>query len=461
MVNRDYAILLFKDEKEKILPETFMKIFFENQKKTKFKFNENEYFIVKNRDSQWIIFMGGGKIKEFSAFKLREIYQKLNKIAETLKIKKITLLNNTLRKISFDYKFEIGLMNSLLNYKFTKKSKKDGKKSFKMEINGIPKESEVYGEAINFTRSLINGSAENINPESMEKIVYDNFSSENFKIKTIKGTELEKRGFGGIIAVGKGGGKPPRLINIEYKHKKAEKTVSLVGKTVTFDSGGLNVKPYKAMEDMKIDMSGGAVVLGILKLANELNLPINIKGYIPTVENMPGPVSYKQGDFVKIYNGKTVEIKHTDAEGRLIIADALSLAAEEKTELIMDFATLTGAAISALGTKIAAILGNNNSYIKKLMKIGWENLEPLWQLPMPEFYEKDIESDIADLKNTGYGEGGGTLKAAMFLREFIKGKKWIHIDIAGPSFFEKGDFFGLKKATGFGVRTIIDFLKQF
>ena len=175
MVNRDYAILLFKDEKEKILPETFMKIFFENRKKTKFKFNENEYFIVKNRDSQWIIFMGGGKIKEFSAFKLREIYQKLNKIAETLKIKKITLLNNTLRKISFDYKFEIGLMNSLLNYKFTKKSKKNGKKSFKMEINGIPNESEVYGEAINFTRSLINGSAENINPESMEKIVYDNF----------------------------------------------------------------------------------------------------------------------------------------------------------------------------------------------------------------------------------------------------------------------------------------------
>ncbi len=459
MKNRDYAIILFKDDKEKNLPDDFMKLFSENRKKGKFKFNENEYFIVRNHDSQWIIFLGGGRIKEFSAFKLREIYLKLNKIAETLKIKKITLLNRTLKKLGFDYKFEIGLMNSLFNYRFIKKSKKERDKGFKIEINGIPKESEIYGEAINFTRSLINGSAEEINPETMEKTVYDNFDSNNFKINIIKGEELEKRGFGGIIAVGKGGGKSPRLINIEYNHKKAVKTVSLVGKAVTFDSGGLNVKPYKAMEDMKIDMSGGSVVLGILKLANELNLPINLKGYIPTVENMPGPLSYKQGDFVKIYNGKTVEIKHTDAEGRLILADALSLAAEENTDLIMDFATLTGAAISALGTKIAAILGNNDTLIKKIVKQGWNNLEPLWQLPMPEFYEKDIESDIADLKNTGYGEGGGTLKAAMFLEQFVNGKNWIHLDIAGPSFFETGDFFGLKKATGFGVRTTMDFLK--
>ncbi len=459
MKNKNYVLILFKEEKTKYIPAKFLEIFNKEVKKRKFKYDENEYLIVKDSIGGWIIFISGGRLKKFDKYKLREVYLKLKKIGETLKIQKFYLLIDSLKHIIFDYKFEIGLMNTILNYEFSKKSKEPKRKNFIIQTAKIPEKSKIYGENINFARTLINSSAEDINPATLEKIIYNDFRGKDFDINIIKEKELKERGFGGILAVGKGGGKSPRLIRVDYKYKDALKTIALVGKAVTFDSGGLNIKPYKAMEDMKIDMSGGAIVLAIIKLAKELKLPINIKGYIPAVENMPGPDSYKQGDFVKLYNGKTVEIKHTDAEGRLILADALALAAEERPDLIIDFATLTGAAISALGTKIAAILGNNEPLIKKMIKIGWNNLEPLWKLPMPEFYERDIESDIADLKNTGYGEGGGTLKAAMFLKNFIGKNDWIHIDIAGPSYFENGEFFGLKKATGFCVRTIIDFLE--
>lgn len=452
------AVLVISFKGESIPEKKLENIFRSAKRGSKFKNKMGDYLITKD-GNRWIIFYSLGKRKKVDVFILREAILKVREIVKTLKIEKIKVFEKNLRKLPLDYNFEISLFSSLLNYRFERKKEK---KKEKDEVSFVfTKKSKVVDEylsAINFVRDLINAGADEINPESLEKIVKNEFRE--FKVRIYKGKELINKGFGGILAVGRGGAYEPRLIKIEYLPEKYNKTIALVGKAVTFDSGGLNVKPYSAMEDMKIDMSGGAVVLGVIKLASKLKLPIRIKGYIPTVENMPGPRSYKQGDIVKIYNGKTVEIRHTDAEGRLILADALSLAEEEGADLIIDYATLTGSCITALGTKIAAILGTDKKALKRMYDISWNIQEPLWELPLPDFYEKDVKSDIADVKNTGYGTGGGTIKAALFLKEFIEKTKWLHLDIAGPVYFDKGNFFGLKGATGFGVRLTVEFLKD-
>ena len=454
---KGFVIFVFKDRE--LGDKKYSYLLDKEKRKFKFKNKIGDY-VISNGGEKWFIFYSLGKEKKVDIFSFREALLKVRKIALTLKINELKVYERNIKNLPFDYRFEIPFYSSLLNYKFLRKkeSKKD-EGIVKFKISKEKKEVKLYNEAVKFVRELVNAGADEINPDSLERIAKEEFSS--LKLKVYKGKELEKKGFGGILAVGKGGNYEPRLIRVEYSPKNYKKTVSLVGKAVTFDSGGLNVKPYSAMEDMKIDMSGGAIVFGVLKLAKALNLPIRIIGYVPAVENMPGPKSYKQGDIVKIYNGKTVEIKHTDAEGRLILADALSLSNEEGADLIVDYATLTGACISALGTKIAAIMGTDKSSLRKFYEISWKIQEPLWELPLPEFYEKDVKSDIANIKNTGYGIGGGTIKAGLFLKEFIGKRKWLHLDVAGPVYFEKGDFFGIKGATGFGVRLTIEFLKEF
>ncbi len=451
------GLIVFLFSGENFSDKKLKKLFEKDKRKFGFKNKKGDY-ILSLDEKRWVIFYSLGKKKNLNVFALREAILKIRKIALTLKIKELKVYERNLRDLSFDYKFETLYYSALLNYSYQRKKNNDGAETVNFIFSKKPEGLDYYVSTVNFVRDLVNGGADEVNPEYLEKIAKRDFNG--FKVKIIKGKELEEKGFGGIIAVGKGGGYDPRLIKIEYSPKSYKKTVALVGKAVTFDSGGLNVKPYSAMEDMKIDMSGGAIVLGVLKLAKYLKLPVQIKGYIPAVENMPGPKAYKQGDIVKIYNGKTVEIRHTDAEGRLILADALSLADEEGADLIVDFATLTGACISALGTKIAAILGTDKKSLKKMFEISWKIQEPLWELPLPDFYEKDVKSEIADIKNTGYGIGGGTIKAALFLKEFIGKRKWLHLDVAGPVYFEKGDFFGLKGATGFGVRLTIEFLKH-
>ncbi|MFM7212624.1 MAG: leucyl aminopeptidase, partial [Actinomycetota bacterium] len=262
--------------------------------------------------------------------------------------------------------------------------------------------------------------------------------------------------FGGILAVGQGSANPPRLVRLEYSPKGAKRTVALVGKGVTFDSGGLSLKPPKAMETMKCDMSGAAAVIAAMGAIARLKPKVRVIGWIPTVENMPGGHAQRPGDVITIYGGRTVEVLNTDAEGRLILADAIVRAAEEKPDLIVDAATLTGAQTIALGDRTSGVMGNGDEIRDKVWDSSKRAGEIMWHMPIPEESRGTLDSPIADIKNIGDGKGG-MLSAAAFLAEFVpEGTPWVHLDIAGPAFNEGGPYgYTPKGGTGAAVRTFI------
>ena len=285
------------------------------------------------------------------------------------------------------------------------------------------------------------------------------------KCNVISKSELKKKGFGGITAVGQGSKNEPKLIILEHNGgAKNEKPIVLVGKAVTFDTGGISLKPGEKMDEMKFDKCGGCTVLGIMKAVSELRLPINVVGIIPSVENMPGGESYRPGDIIKLYSGKTAEILNTDAEGRLILADALAYGEKHYSpKTIIDFATLTGACIVALGTNVAGIVSNNEKLTKKIMDSSKRTTEEVWELPLTQDYMNMIKSDVADMKNMGIGRAAGTITAAAFLRNAIKNTPWTHFDIAGVAWTQlatKEKPYNPKGATGFGVRLILDYLQN-
>jgi leucyl aminopeptidase len=229
-----------------------------------------------------------------------------------------------------------------------------------------------------------------------------------------------------------------------------------VGKGITFDSGGLSLKPASAMQDMKGDMAGAAVVLGVVEAASKLQLPIRIDAFVPVAENMPGQYAFKPGDIITFNNNKTVEIINTDAEGRLMLADALIMAAQQGPDYIIELSTLTGAMANALGNAIAGVMGNNEELVSCLLTSGKNTGELLWQMPLPEEYKESIKSKVADLKNAGYGRASA-IKAGLFLAEFAEGIPFAHIDMAGTAFLSKPNAFYLPEgATGFGVRLLLD-----
>ena len=285
------------------------------------------------------------------------------------------------------------------------------------------------------------------------------------KCNIISEPELKKKGFGGISAVGQGSKNQPKLIILEHnKGPRNVKPIVLVGKAVTFDTGGISLKPGAAMDEMKFDKCGGCTVLGIMKAVSELKLPINVVGIVPSVENMPGGESYRPGDIIKLYNKKTAEILNTDAEGRLILADALSYGEKHYSpKAIIDFATLTGACIVALGTNVAAIVSNDEKLTKKIMDSSKRTTEEVWELPLNQDYMDMIKSDVADMKNVGIGRAAGTITAAAFLKNAIEKTPWTHIDIAGVAWTQtatKEKSYNPKGATGFGVRLILDYLQN-
>ena len=285
------------------------------------------------------------------------------------------------------------------------------------------------------------------------------------KCSIISKKELENKGFGGIVAVGQGSKNEPKLIILEHRMgSRNEKPIVLVGKAVTFDTGGISLKPGEKMDEMKFDKCGGCTVIGIMKAVSELKLPINIVGIIPSVENMPGGESYRPGDIIKLYGGKTAEILNTDAEGRIILSDALSFGEKQYSpKVIIDFATLTGACIIALGTNVAGIISNNEKLAQKIKESSKRTTEEVWELPLNDDYMDMIKSDVADMKNVGIGRAAGTITAAAFLRNAIGDTPWVHIDIAGVAWTQvatKDKPYNPKGATGFGVRLILDYLQN-
>ncbi len=273
--------------------------------------------------------------------------------------------------------------------------------------------------------------------------------------------QLEAEKMGAILAVGAGSQNKPRLIILKYTPVKRPgrrlPTVALVGKGVTFDSGGISIKPAQDMDQMKLDKSGGIAVLAAMKAAAELELPLNLWGLVPSAENLPSGSSFRPGDIVTTYSGKTVEILNTDAEGRMLLCDALAFAARQKSDIIIDVATLTGACVVALGSFKAGLMSNDDELVKELEKAAEESGESLWHMPSSDEYADEMKSKIADLKNIG-SRWGGACTAAAFLRQFVGEAKWAHLDIAGMDVLTTPAAHAAVGATGFGVRLLITYL---
>jgi leucyl aminopeptidase len=317
-------------------------------------------------------------------------------------------------------------------------------------------------EGVNFARDLINEPGGTLTPAEMAKRVVAMARRVGLKVTVHDEAAIKRMKLGGLLGVNRGSTQPARFVQLEYRPTGRPKgTLAFVGKGLTFDSGGLSIKTMQGMMTMKCDMSGGAAVVGAMSVLPALKPPCRVLGFVPMTDNMLGGDATRAGDVLRIRNGKTVEVLNTDAEGRLILADALSLASEAKPDAIVDLATLTGACMIALGQSIAGAMGNNEEFRAQVCAVADRVGERLWQLPLPADYKKQLDSNIADLKNIG-GPYGGSLTAGLFLQEFVDAKiPWVHLDIAGPAFLEAEDGEHPKGGTGFGVRTLVELARTF
>ena len=432
---------------------------------------EGENEIILTEKGERVIFACLGKKEKFDEKKFRLWIRKVFREAKSKKLESFEiLLENLLLKKSFLIK-EAACNLLLANYRFF-----EGKKEEEKEVKEVSllikdsknylkdlEEGEIIGEAVNFARELANLPPSELYPQKLAEKVKKEFKGNSFKIKVFDEKELEKLGFEGILRVGQGSSHPPRLIVIKYFGRKKRKSfdLGLAGKGVIFDSGGLNIKPWEGMLEMHLDKSGAAAVLGALRAISKLKLPLNIVAAIPAVENLPSGKSYHPSDILKLYNGKTVEVAHTDAEGRLILADALSFLSKNfKPKFILDVATLTGAAIVALGQRAIAAFTNQENFEDKLKELGENSGDYLWVMPLWDEYQEEIKGDFAELKNIGKTKYGGAIIGAIFLKNFVDDLPWIHLDIAPTMSSIEGQ--GLAKgATGSGTRFLITFAQEF
>jgi leucyl aminopeptidase len=325
---------------------------------------------------------------------------------------------------------------------------------------GVDRGSRI-ATAVGLARDLVNEPAGAMTPTRLADIATEIAEREGLAVSILDEVAIANEGLGGLQGVAQGSDQPPRLIELVYDPPGARGTVALVGKGITFDSGGLSLKTAEGMETMKTDMSGAAAVLATMSVLPALGPKVKVIGILPTTENMPSGHAIKPGDVLKIRNGKTVEVLNTDAEGRLVLADGLSLAVEAGVDAIVDLATLTGACMVALGRKIAGLMGNHDPWVEQVGEAAERAGEKLWPLPLPDDYRKKIDSEVADIKNTGGDRYGGALTAGLFLREFVGDVPWAHLDIAGPARSEEDDAYTPKGASGFGVRTLVELLSRY
>jgi leucyl aminopeptidase len=315
-------------------------------------------------------------------------------------------------------------------------------------------------EAVCMARDLVNEMPSAKVPSHLASVARSLARGSRVRCEVWTGERLRREKMNGILGVSAGSRHGGALIHLTYKPtRRAKARVAIVGKGITFDSGGLSLKPAKSMETMKLDMSGAAMVLGIMKALPLVAPSVEVHGFVAAAENMPSGSAQKPGDVIRFRNGTTAEVLNTDAEGRLVLADALCLATELEPDCIVDAATLTGACMVALGARVAGILGNDQKLVDRLIASGTATGEPLWQLPLVEDYEEDIKSPVADIRNIGGGYAG-TISAALFLRHFVGKVKWAHLDIAGPAFTEKSLPWQPRGGTGFGIRLMLDWLES-
>ncbi|MCD7879368.1 MAG: leucyl aminopeptidase [Candidatus Gastranaerophilales bacterium] len=312
----------------------------------------------------------------------------------------------------------------------------------------------VTATAVNEARNLINESAQYLYPETLAQ-----YAVENSGVKTTvyNKEQIKEKGMNAFLAVSQGSIHEPRLIHMEYKNGNPKKKIAIIGKGITFDAGGLDLKPPSSMLTMRDDMSGAAAVITTMKAISELKPEVEVHAIVAACENMPSGSAYKPGDVITAKTGRTIEIDNTDAEGRVTLADALAYAEELGVDEIIDIATLTGACMVALGTVASGIMGNNDEMVNAFISAAEKAGERYWQMPMYDEYGESLSSDIADTKNTG-GRMGGTSAAGIFLSKFVKNTPWVHLDIAGTAFAEKATPEGIKGATGVGIRALIKYI---
>ena len=474
---KDYLVLPFIEDKKEAKPLFEISKFKSDislvLSSKDFSGKEKEISLVysKTKDKR-ILLLGLGKLEKINEEKISRIYSYLVTFLKNKKAKNVNILIPKDLNVANDgLIFKISEALYLSNYSFNKLKKDDKKHLVEADLIGastkdveIIKKALITSEAVCFTRDIVNNNADTETPENLAEIAKDLTKlSSKIKVTILDKKAIEKEKMGLLLAVNKGSDKEPRFIVIEYKgDPKSNDNTALVGKGVTYDSGGLSLKPSTSMDTMKSDMAGAASVLGIIHAISSLNLKVNVTGIIPATENSIGPSSYKPGDVYVAMSGKTVEVKNTDAEGRLILADALHYASVKiKPKRIIDLATLTGAVVVALGEDISAVYSTSNQLAEMILNSSEKTGDPMWRMPLFKDYRKQLDSDIADLKNIGNGREAGSITAALFLQEFVDEKiDWAHIDIAGPAFISKPTDIHPTHATGHSVRTIVDLLEK-
>jgi leucyl aminopeptidase len=320
-------------------------------------------------------------------------------------------------------------------------------------------EAVTLCEAVLFVRDLVSQPGNVSTPIYLAEKAMEMSARYGISCQVMEREEIERNGMEALLAVAKGSRQPPRFIVMEYMAAGAKtRPTVLVGKGITFDSGGISLKPREGMEKMKDDMAGGAAVMGTLMAAAALKMPVNLVGLVPAAENLPGGGAYKPGDVVKSMSGQTIEIVNTDAEGRMVLCDALHYAQRYKMAALIDLATLTGACVVALGSVASGLMGNDEGLKRSIRKAAQASGERVWELPLWEEYGELMKSDIADMKNAG-GPEAGTISAAWFLQNYVGKSRWVHLDIAGTAWMDKDRPYMPKGATGVGVRLLVEYLK--
>ncbi len=431
-------------------------------------------------EAQEVILIGLGQKKNYKPTCFKKTVAKVVQIAKARKASKARLFLDSFVGGNVSYPLASELIAEtvmLASYDFDKyKTKKDQdakkKKLETLEVLFLKKQMEdnlskssdrarKIAQGILLARDLINEPANVMNPQRLAHTARELAAEKKITCEVLGPTELKRLKMGGILAVNQGSKTPPALIILEYGQRfKKNGTVCLVGKGVTFDTGGISIKPAKDMEKMKYDMSGAATVIASLGVVADLKLPLHVVGLAPAVENMVGENPQRPGDIIHMYNGKTVEVLNTDAEGRLILADALAYAEKYKPKAIIDLATLTGMCAYTFGDKAIGLLGNDSKLLGKVTKAGEEVGERCWELPLWDEYAEQIKGHHSDLYNIG-GPYGGTITAAMFLKEFVPEKTpWAHLDIAGTAWCDSPRYDCPKGATGVGVRLLAKLLSN-
>ncbi len=421
-----------------------------------------------------ILLAGLGKREEFDLEKWRGAASKAGQFIQDSGLKELVFVVEAVERFS-DHELAESFVTGLLlgTYQFNEFKTVDRDKIKEIReavllveqgerlkpVQDSVRAGNVISEAVCMARDLVNGPSNSVTPSALAEKARKIAGAHGMGIQVFEVGEAETLGMGAFVAVAKGSQEPGKFMVLEHNRDRGFDTLALVGKGITFDSGGISIKPSEGMDRMKDDMSGAAAVLGALQAAAELQLPLHLIGLIPATENLPSGKAYKPGDILKTLSGQTVEVISTDAEGRLILSDALTYSLRYKPKAIIDLATLTGACVVALGNDVAGLFGNDDALVRRIEEASAKTGEKVWRLPLWDEYFDNIKSDVADFKNVGTRSGGAII-GAVFLSKFVNKTPWVHLDIAGPASIDKDRPYAPKGGTGVGVRLLVQVLRD-